>query len=122
MADDPTPHWQPLAALPLIASLIDGELADGQVENVYRLQLMNTREQPMMITIRAEGIAALEVHGIDQPLLLAPATTRMVPLTLRADPASAQKGSNRIVFRIEGRFEHSGEIHTIFEKAAYFKP
>lgn len=30
MADDPTPHWQPLTALPLIASLIDGELADGQ--------------------------------------------------------------------------------------------
>ena len=30
LADDPTPHWQPLAALPLIASLIDGELADGQ--------------------------------------------------------------------------------------------
>lgn len=30
MTDDPTPHWQPLTALPLIASLIDGELADGQ--------------------------------------------------------------------------------------------
>ncbi len=30
MADDPTPHWQPITALPLIASLIDGELADGQ--------------------------------------------------------------------------------------------
>lgn len=30
MANTPTPHWQPLTALPLIASLIDGELADGQ--------------------------------------------------------------------------------------------
>ena len=30
MADNPAPHWQPLTALPLIASLIDGELADGQ--------------------------------------------------------------------------------------------
>jgi hypothetical protein len=30
LADDPTPHGQPLTALPLIASLIDGELVDGQ--------------------------------------------------------------------------------------------
>jgi len=30
LANNPTPHWQPLTALPLIASLIDGELADGQ--------------------------------------------------------------------------------------------
>ena len=30
MADNPAPNWQPLTALPLIASLIDGELADGQ--------------------------------------------------------------------------------------------
>ena len=27
MTDDPTPHWQPLTALPFIASPIDGELA-----------------------------------------------------------------------------------------------
>ena len=35
LADDPTPNWQPLTALPLIASLIDGELADGQEHGVY---------------------------------------------------------------------------------------
>ena len=46
MTDDPTPHWQPLAALPLIASLIDGELADGQEHYVA---LLAARDQPHVL-------------------------------------------------------------------------
>jgi hypothetical protein len=43
LADDPAPHWQPLAALPLIASLIDGELADGQE---HHAALLAVRDRP----------------------------------------------------------------------------
>ena len=46
MADDPTPHWQPLTALPLIASLIDGELADGQEHHVT---LLSVRDRPHVL-------------------------------------------------------------------------
>ncbi|MGB5063339.1 MAG: hypothetical protein WBQ37_06200 [Candidatus Competibacter sp.] len=46
MADDPTPHWQPLAALPLIASLIDGELADGQE---HYATLLAARDRPYVL-------------------------------------------------------------------------
>ena len=46
MADDPAPHWQPLAALPLIASLIDGELADGQE---HHATLLSVRDQPYVL-------------------------------------------------------------------------
>ena len=98
------------------------EVADGQIENVYRLQLMNTREIPMQVTIRVEGFAPITVQGIEQPIMLGPATTRMVPLTLRAQPGNAQKGSNRIVFQIEGRFANTGETYTVNEKAAFFRP
>ena len=46
MADNPTPNWQPLTALPLIASLIDGELADGQE---HHATLLSVRDRPYVL-------------------------------------------------------------------------
>jgi hypothetical protein len=46
LADNPTPHWQPLTALPLIASLIDGELADGQE---HHATLRSVRDRPYVL-------------------------------------------------------------------------
>lgn len=46
MADDPTPNWQPLTALPLIASLIDSELADGQE---HHAALLSVRDRPYVL-------------------------------------------------------------------------
>ena len=46
MTDDPAPHWQPLTALPLIASLIDGELADGQE---HHASLLAVRDRPYVL-------------------------------------------------------------------------
>ena len=46
MADDPVPHGQPLTALPRIASLIDGELADGQE---HYATLLSVRDRPYVL-------------------------------------------------------------------------
>jgi len=46
LANTPTPHWQPLTALPLIASLIDGELADGQE---HYASLLAVRDRPHVL-------------------------------------------------------------------------
>ena len=46
MADDPTPNLQPLTALPLIASLIDGELADAQE---HHATLLAVRDRPYVL-------------------------------------------------------------------------
>ena len=46
MADDPAPHWQPLTALPLIAALIDGELADAQE---HHATLLAVRDRPYVL-------------------------------------------------------------------------
>ena len=40
------PNWQPLTALPLIASLIDGELADGQE---HYAALLAARDRPHVL-------------------------------------------------------------------------
>jgi cytochrome c oxidase accessory protein FixG len=101
------------------------EVAGGLVENVYRLQLMNTREAPMRIDVRPSGIESLAIHGVTLPIELGPASTRMVPITLRADPAMAGKGSNRIDLELRATLERAGgetETVVIHEKAAFFKP
>ena len=63
------------------------EVADGQVQNVYRLQIMNTDEQPRAFTIRVSGVDGLAVTGIEQPVRVGAASTRLVPLILQAPAA-----------------------------------
>jgi len=60
------------------------EAAPGVIENVYRLQLMNTDEQPRQLTIRAEGLPGLKVAGIEQPVAIGAAETRLVAVRLQA--------------------------------------
>jgi cytochrome c oxidase accessory protein FixG len=65
------------------------ETAPGLIENVYRLQIMNTDEKPRRFTIAAEGLPGLEVAGVVQPVALEGAQTRLLPLRLLA-PVEAE--------------------------------
>ena len=65
MADDPAPHWQPLTALPLIASLIDGELADGQE---HPATLLAVRDQPYVLD-DATVERSIQLHAEQQDFL-----------------------------------------------------
>jgi polyferredoxin len=70
------------------------EAAPGIIENVYRVQLMNTDETPRRYTIRAEGIPGLKVTGVEQPIALGAAEGRPVALRLQApveSPAEERK-------------------------------
>jgi len=66
------------------------EAAPGVIENVYRLQIMNTDEAPRRFTIEATGLPGIRVVGVDQPIALAAASTRMVPLRLQASSEAAE--------------------------------
>jgi cytochrome c oxidase accessory protein FixG len=76
------------------------ELPDGRLENVYRLQIMNTDEVPRRYTISATGLDGLELV-VAQPVEVPPAGSRLVPLEVRADPANLKGGSHPIVFHVE---------------------
>ena len=65
------------------------EAAPGVIENVYRLQIMNTDEKPRRFTIAAEGMPGLRVVGVEQPVALGGAQTRLLPVRLLA-PVEAQ--------------------------------
>jgi cytochrome c oxidase accessory protein FixG len=76
------------------------ETADGLLENVYRLQIMNTAEQPRQFVITASGIDGLRLV-VAQPVTVPAATALTLPVALRIDPAAATPGSHPVRFHIE---------------------
>jgi|GEM_PF-1904751 len=76
------------------------EVADGLIENVYRLQIMNTEERPRRLMITATSIDGLAVNGVAIPVDIGATATQMFTLNLRAPAENVQKGSNRIEFHI----------------------
>ena len=83
------------------------EASPGVVENVFRVQIMNTDEKPRTFTITASGLPGLSVVGIQQPIAVGPAATRMVGLRLQApvdapqDGATLAPGTHKIEFTIQ---------------------
>ncbi len=75
------------------------EVEGGQVENVYRLQIMNTRETPRLFLVRAAGLPTLHVAERDVVLVDA-AATRMAPVKLRMPLGDTPVGSHRITFEV----------------------
>jgi cytochrome c oxidase accessory protein FixG len=76
------------------------ETADGRLENVYRLQVMNTSETPRRLSISVSGIDGMEVI-VKQPVEVPVASTTMVPVTVRVDPAATKPGSHPVRFTIQ---------------------
>jgi polyferredoxin len=70
------------------------ETRDGRIENVYRLQIMNTDERAH------RGLPGLRVTPAT-PVTVAAAATQSVALTVQADPADLKPGSHNIVFHVE---------------------
>jgi polyferredoxin len=75
------------------------EVEGRWVENIYRLQIMNTGEAPHRFVIRASGADTLQVAD-DDAIDIPGATTRMVPVRLRIDAGKLPPGSHKIEFEI----------------------
>ncbi|TMG82176.1 MAG: cytochrome c oxidase accessory protein CcoG, partial [Betaproteobacteria bacterium] len=71
------------------------EAAPGVIENVYRVQLMNTDEKPRQFTIAAAGLPGLKVVGVEQPIALDAAETRPIAVRLQAVlEGQTERGAN----------------------------
>ncbi|OIJ40080.1 cytochrome c oxidase accessory protein CcoG [Massilia timonae] len=75
------------------------EVEDGRIENVYRLQVMNTSEAPQTLRVSVSGIPSATVVD-DGAIAMEGATTRAVPVRVRVDPGAGKPGSNRIEFTV----------------------
>jgi len=77
------------------------DATDPEVQNVYRLQIMNTQEAARDVRIEVAGLDGVELEVGAQPIHLSPASSRVVPVRVEAPRASGKPGSNRIQFTVE---------------------
>jgi polyferredoxin len=75
------------------------EVEGGEIENVYRLQVMNTAEQARAFELSVSGLHGLELWG-DPTIGVGPATSRVVPVKLRLPGDTAKPGSYPIEFHL----------------------
>jgi cytochrome c oxidase accessory protein FixG len=75
------------------------EVEGGKIENVYRLQIMNTSETPRRFALAAEGLPSLALASPAE-VDVGGASSREVPVRLRIDGGAAAPGNHRIEFEV----------------------
>ncbi|HYL19166.1 MAG TPA: cytochrome c oxidase accessory protein CcoG [Burkholderiales bacterium] len=100
----------------------DADEADAQ--NVYRLQIMNTQEVEREVRIRVSGLDGIELEGLQQPIRIGPASSRVVPVRVEAPRASGAKGSHRIQFTVVAAdpAQPAAQPLEVVEKATFVIP
>jgi cytochrome c oxidase accessory protein FixG len=82
-----------------LARIVD----NGQIENLYRLQVMNATEMPQRYRVSVAGLPGLHVEGRDE-IDVGPAEARWLTVIARAPPevaTQAAPGAHPIQFRVE---------------------
>jgi len=102
-----------------LARIVD----DGQIENVYRLQVMNATEQPQRYRIDVSGIQGIRIDGRTD-VEVGPAEARWVTVAVRVPPeAAGRAGAQPIDFRIERKETHAGATPAVaLEKSTFIVP
>ena len=75
------------------------EVEGGKIENVYRLQIMNTAEVRRTFEIGVEGLPGLHVAG-ERRIELDPTASRMVPVRVRAEAGAVKPGVHPVRFTV----------------------
>ena len=85
------------------------EVEDGLVENLYRLQIMNTTEQARAFVIEVTGLPGIHVAG--EPITGVPAaSSRMVPVKVHAPAHGTAPGSHPIEFHVRALGPGGAEV------------
>ena len=90
----------------------------GGVENVYRLQIMNTQESQREYVISVKGLNGAEIVNADS-VLIPSASTKAFPVRVRVPAGVAVTGSNRIKFTVTDKQKMNV---TVTEKAVFIVP
>ncbi len=89
----------------------------GQLENLYRLQIMNATEMPQRYRIGANGLEGLNVVEEDRDLELAPIESRWVTVRVRIPYGSAAPGAHAMEFVVAaaGQEPMAVQERTVFQ-------
>jgi len=94
------------------------EVENGQIENVYRLQIMNTDESRHHYHIGVEGIEGITLQGTGE-VTLGSTESRSLPVDVRVPEGKGSKGSNKIWFTL---IDTDHPEVSLREKAVFFVP
>ena len=93
-------------------------VGQGQIENVYRVQIMNATEHGQQYALRVTGINGARIVSEPQVIVDA-ASARWVPVRVQAPPDAAAPGSHPIQFVVAT----AGTPHTeVIEKSVFLVP
>jgi cytochrome c oxidase accessory protein FixG len=115
--------WSLVARTPLKVDVVRDRatlsrvVADGKLENVYRLQVMNATEEPQRYRVSVEGLPGLVIASESQ-VDVGPAESRWFAVRLQIPYGSAAAGSHPIHFAVGTT---SGDAH-VSEKSIFLVP
>jgi polyferredoxin len=117
------------------------DIGEGRIENIYRLQIMNTTEHPMRVEVSVYGreeLRDLKVrsdresssrehdsheHSGVQTLMVPPVSTTMVPVRVRAEPGDHAGHSEHIHFLVRGTPDDgAGNAFETRDKSSFLIP
>jgi len=93
-------------------SVMARQVGRGEVENLYRLQLMNASGQPHRVVLNVSGAAGLSLLDAE-PVLLEPAGAQTVSVRVRMASTPAQSLAGQIVpirFELRGLPAHGEAV------------
>jgi cytochrome c oxidase accessory protein FixG len=94
------------------------EVEDGMIENVYRLQIMNTGETAHRFHIDVSGIEGIRL-ATQEEVEIEGATTRAIPVRVRVPHGKGEHGSNKVTFELRAVDDPRLQVR---EKAVFFVP
>jgi polyferredoxin len=105
-------------------STLARQVEDGEVENVYRLQIMNATEMTQNYRVTADGLDGLHLRDA-VAVSVAPTEARWVSVTLRVPAETAAKtppGAHEVHFTIARESQGADGAHTLREKSTFVLP
>jgi cytochrome c oxidase accessory protein FixG len=105
-------------------STLARQVEDGEVENVYRLQIMNATEMTQNYRVTVDGLPGLHLRDA-LAVSVAPTEARWVSVTLRVPPETATQtpaGAHEVHFNIEREAQGSDPARSLREKSTFVLP
>jgi cytochrome c oxidase accessory protein FixG len=96
-------------------------VAGGQIENVYRLQIMNAAETPLDFQLTAKGLPHLTL-ATESHARVAPTESLWVSVRLQLPYDAAPAGSHPIEFTIQSVREGGQVLSELQEKSVFLVP
>lgn len=105
------------------------EIEGTKIENVYRLQIMNSSENPMRVTVAATGLPNMQVLDTQAKevgeLVVNPSSNLLVPVKVRVLIDDVKTGTHQIHFDIEAKEEGPNAAKAVRvrdEKSSFIVP